>query len=70
MPFAKTRSQKAPTGWTLAGPLSAPTRVTPDALVSGGGSVNRWFTGPVGESDALAISIEDAGAAGLTNKPV
>lgn len=49
--------------WTLDGPLSAPTRVTPDALVSGGGSVNRWFTGPVGESDALAISIEDAGGA-------
>jgi len=46
--------------WTLAGPLNAPTRVTPDALVSGG-VAKTWFTGPVGESDALAISIEKAG---------
>ena len=49
--------------WTLAGPLSAPTRATPDALVSGGGAAKAWFTGPVGESDALAISIEQAGGA-------
>lgn len=49
--------------WTVAGPLTAPTRVTPDALVSGGGPVKAWFTGPVGESDALGISIEQAGGA-------
>jgi len=49
--------------WTLAGPLAAPTRVTPDALVSGGGAVKQWFTGPVAQSDALAISIEQAGGA-------
>jgi hypothetical protein len=49
--------------WTLAGPLTAPTRVTPDALVVGGTAVKQWFTGPVGESDALAISIEQAGGA-------
>ena len=49
--------------WTLAGPLTAPTRVTPDALVSGGAAVKQWFIGPVGESDALAISIEQAGGA-------
>lgn len=49
--------------WTLAGPLSTPTRVTPDALVGGGGAAKTWFTGLVGESDALAISIEQAGGA-------
>ncbi|HSO70756.1 MAG TPA: anti-sigma factor [Arachnia sp.] len=49
--------------WTLAGPLTAPTRVTPDALVGGGNPVKQWFTGPIGQSDALAISIEDAGGA-------
>ena len=49
--------------WTLAGPLTAPTRVTPDALVGGGSAVTQWFTGPVAQSDALAISIEQAGGA-------
>lgn len=49
--------------WTLAGPLTAPTRVTPDALVSGGAAVKQWFAGPVAQSDALAISIEPAGGA-------
>jgi hypothetical protein len=49
--------------WTLAGPLAAPTRVTPDALVGGGNAVKQWFTGPVAQSDALAISIEKAGGA-------
>ena len=49
--------------WTLAGPLTAPTRVTPDALVGGGTAVKQWFTGPVAQSDALAISIEQAGGA-------
>jgi len=49
--------------WTLAGPLSAPTRVTPDALVGGGATAKQWFTGPVAQSDALAISIEKAGGA-------
>jgi anti-sigma-K factor RskA len=49
--------------WTLAGPLTAPTRVTPDALLGGGGTVKQWFTGPVAQSDALAISIEQAGGA-------
>ena len=49
--------------WTLAGPLTAPTRVTPDALVGGGNAVKQWFTGPVAQSDALAISIEQAGGA-------
>lgn len=49
--------------WTLAGPLAAPTRVTPDALVGGGTAVKQWFTGPVAQSDALAISIEQAGGA-------
>jgi anti-sigma-K factor RskA len=49
--------------WTLAGPLTAPTRVTPDALVGGGAAVKQWFTGPIGQSDALAISIEQAGGA-------
>ena len=49
--------------WTLAGPLTAPNRVTPDALVSGGGTAKQWFTGPIGDSDALAISIEQAGGA-------
>jgi len=49
--------------WTLAGPLTAPTRVTPDALVGGGAAVKQWFTGPVAQSDALAISIEQAGGA-------
>lgn len=49
--------------WTLDGPLGSPTRVTPDALVAGGGPVKVWFTGPVGGSGALAISIEQAGGA-------
>lgn len=49
--------------WTLAGPLTAPTRVTPDALVRGGTTAKQWFTGPVGQSDALALSIEKAGGA-------
>jgi anti-sigma-K factor RskA len=49
--------------WTLAGPLTAPTRVTPDALVAGGAAVKVWFTGPVAQSDALAISIERVGGA-------
>lgn len=49
--------------WTLVGPLSAPTRVTPDALVGGGTGVKAWFTGPIGQSDAVAISIEPAGGA-------
>ena len=49
--------------WTLAGPLSTPTRVTPDVLVSGGSPVKQWFTGPIAQSDALAISIERAGGA-------
>ncbi len=49
--------------WTLAGPLSAPTRATPDALIGGGTAVKQWFTGPVAQSDALAISIEQAGGA-------
>jgi hypothetical protein len=49
--------------WTLAGPLAAPTRVTPDALVAGGSAAKQWFTGPVAQSDALAISIEKAGGA-------
>lgn len=49
--------------WTLAGPLTAPTRVTPDALVGGGSTVKQWFTGPIAQSDALAISIEQAGGA-------
>lgn len=54
--------------WTLAGPLDAPTRVTPDALVAGGTPVKAWFTGPVGQSDALAISVEpEGGAAAPTN---
>ena len=48
--------------WTLAGPLTSPTRVTPDALV-GGGAAKQWFTGPVAQSDALAISIEKSGGA-------
>ncbi len=49
--------------WTLAGPLTSPTRVTPDALVAGGAVAKQWFTGPVAQSDALAISIEKAGGA-------
>ena len=49
--------------WTLAGSLTAPTRVTPDALVGAGGAEKQWFTGPVAQSDALAISIEKAGGA-------
>ena len=49
--------------WTLSGPLTAPTRATPDNLVSGGSTAKQWFRGPVGESDALAISIEQAGGA-------
>ena len=49
--------------WTLAGPLTAPTRVTADALVGAGGASKQWFTGPVAQSDALAISIEKAGGA-------
>ncbi|MGV8910290.1 MAG: anti-sigma factor domain-containing protein [Propionicimonas sp.] len=47
--------------WTLAGPLTAPTRVSPDALLSGGKGVKQWFTGPIKESDGLGISIEQAG---------
>nr|WP_294691422.1 anti-sigma factor [uncultured Friedmanniella sp.] len=49
--------------WTLSGPLAAPTRATPDNLVSGGDSAKQWFRGPVEHSDALAISIEEAGGA-------
>ncbi len=49
--------------WTLAGPLTTPTRVTPDALVRGTGSAKQWFTGPIAGSDALAISVEKAGGA-------
>jgi len=51
--------------WTLSGPLAAPTRVTPDALVGSGNAVKQWFTGPVAQSDALAISIEQAGGASV-----
>jgi len=47
--------------WTLAGPMTAPTRVSPDALLSGGKGVKQWFTGPIGESDGVGISIEQAG---------
>ncbi len=49
--------------WTLAGPLTAPTRVTPDALLGSGGVAKQWFTGPVARSDALGISIEKSGGA-------
>lgn len=49
--------------WTPAGPLTAPTRVSPDALLSGGNAVKQWFTGPIGQSDGLGISIEQAGGA-------
>lgn len=49
--------------WTLSGPLTAPTRVTPDSLVTGGATAATWFTGPIADSDAVAISIEKAGGA-------
>ena len=49
--------------WTLSGPLSAPTRATPDSLVSGGSPAKQWFRGPIEHSDALAVSIEPAGGA-------
>lgn len=49
--------------WTLGGPVTAPTRVSPDALLSGGKGVKQWFTGPIGESSGLGISIEQAGGA-------
>jgi len=49
--------------WTLAGPLQQPTRVTPDNLLGGGTAVKQWFRGPVGDSDALAVSLERAGGA-------
>ncbi|GAA1432986.1 anti-sigma factor [Microlunatus lacustris] len=49
--------------WTLAGSLDAPTRVTPDNIVSGGAPAKSWLRGPVAESDALAISVEPAGGA-------
>ena len=49
--------------WTLAGPLTTPTRVTPDALVGGGGVAKQWFTGRIAQSDAVAISVEKAGGA-------
>lgn len=49
--------------WTIDGPLTAPTRVTPDAMVAGGRPAKVWLTGPVAESDAVAISIEQAGGA-------
>ena len=49
--------------WTLSGPLTAPTRATPDNLVSGGSAAKQWFRGPVEHSDALAVSIEHAGGA-------
>ena len=49
--------------WTLAGPLDKPARVTPDNLLAGGTAVKQWFRGPVGDSDALAVSVEAAGGA-------
>jgi anti-sigma factor RsiW len=49
--------------WTLAGTLTKPTRVTPDNTLPGGSAVKQWFRGPVSDSTALAISIEQAGGA-------
>jgi len=47
--------------WTVAGSLEDPSRVTPDNIVSGGAPAKSWLRGPVAESDALAISVEQAG---------
>lgn len=47
--------------WTLAGPLTAPTRVTPDVTLGGGAAVKQFFRGDIAGSSALAISIEPEG---------
>jgi anti-sigma factor RsiW len=41
--------------WTLTGDTARP-----DELIRDGGSVRKWFDGPVGRSDSLALSIEPA----------
>jgi anti-sigma factor RsiW len=47
--------------WTLSGSLTEPGVITPDNLVSGSGAVKSWLRGPVGQSGALAVSVEPAG---------
>ena len=42
--------------WTLQGE-----QATRDNLVAGGSAVKQWFSGPVADSSALAVSIEPAG---------
>jgi anti-sigma factor RsiW len=41
--------------WTLTGETARP-----DELIRDGGSVRKWFDGPVGQSTSLAISVERA----------
>jgi anti-sigma-K factor RskA len=47
--------------WTLSGSVTEPGVIRPDELVSGGTTAKAWLRGPVGESGALAISVEPAG---------
>ncbi|GAA1849435.1 anti-sigma factor domain-containing protein [Microlunatus capsulatus] len=47
--------------WTLSGSLTDPGVITPDNIVSGGGTAKSWLRGPVAQSGALAVSVEPAG---------
>lgn len=47
--------------WTLSGSLTEPGVITPDNIVSGGGTAKSWLRGPVAEAGALAVSVEPAG---------
>lgn len=47
--------------WTLSGSVEEPGVIRADNLVSGGAAAKSWLRGPVGQSGALAISVEPAG---------
>jgi hypothetical protein len=50
--------------WTLQGE-----QATRDNLVAGGSAIKQWFSGPVADSSALAVSIEPAGGSDQPTGP-
>ena len=54
--------------WTLSLVGGTVQRATPDNILPGGSAVKQWFSGPVADSNALAISIEKAGGATAPTK--
>ena len=49
--------------WTLTIVNGKLKTARPDNILAGGSAVKQWFSGPVADSDGLAISIEKAGGA-------